>query len=325
MKTLLSISQSWQFTFYMFFIITINVHSQNLIYDNGPVYNIESPQLISLLQDETLNFNTYGFNSSREGGYRLLDEFILEKGAIIDYILLYAYQQNETEPSINAAYVQIWKGNPYYDGQLIWGDLVNNVITSVELSGGIRTTESMPNDQSRLIQEIIVNTPNLSLSAGEYWIDYSLEGNENSGPWSPPITITGVTHTGNAMQHNGWAYTAVIDPGVNEFQGIPFKVFGKTKSSTSIKECLECFIVRPKDSQNETLTFYPNPTKDFLNIESSQKVVEIGIYDLNGRKMPIEFNQSSRKADLRHLNPGTYSLLIRFENNEISNHRIIKR
>lgn len=322
MKTLLSISQSWQFTFYMFFIITINVHSQNLIYDNGPVYNIESPQLISLLQDETLNFNTYGFNSSREGGYRLLDEFILEKGAIIDYILLYAYQQNETEPSINAAYVQIWKGNPYYDGQLIWGDMITNVLTSVEITDGLRTTESMPNDESRLIQEIIVNTPDLIVDAGEYWIDYSLEGIGESGPWSPPITITGVTHTGNAMQHNGWAYTAVIDIGVNEFQGIPFKVFGKTKPNQPINVCLNCLV---KNSINETLKFYPNPTTDFLNIESDMSILNIDIFDMNGRKMKVKFHQTDNKIDLTRLIPGNYNLLIHFEDGKTAHQMIVKR
>src|SRR5690625_7507726 len=101
--------------------------------------------------------------------------------------------------------------------------MTTNVLTSVEITDGLRTTDSMPNDESRLIQEIIVNTPDLIVDAGEYWIDYSLEGIGQSGPWSPPITITGVTHTGNAMQHNGSSYTSIIDIGVNDIIRIHFK------------------------------------------------------------------------------------------------------
>lgn len=303
-------------------LIAIQTHSQTLIYDNGPIYNVESPKHLSLVQDETLNFSAYGFNTSREGGYRLLDEFFLEKETIIDYLLLYAYQQNETEPSITAAYVQIWKGNPYYEGELIWGDMTTNVLTSVEITDGLRTTESMPNDESRLIQEIIVNTPDLIVDAGEYWIDYSLEGIGESGPWSPPITITGVTHTGNAMQYNGWAYTAVIDIGVNEFQGIPFKVFGKTKPKLPINVCHNCLV---KNSKNETLKFYPNPTTDFLNIESDISILNIDIFDMNGRKMNVIFHQTDNRIDLTRLIPGNYNLLIHFEDGKTVHQMIVKR
>src|SRR5690625_5911969 len=121
----------------------------------------------------------------------------------------------------------------------------------------------MPNDESRLSQEIIGNTPDLIVDAGEYWIDYSLEGIGESGPWSPPITITGVTHTGNAMQYNGWAYTAVIDIGVNEFQGIPFKFFGKTKPKIPINFYQNYLF---KNSKIETLYFYTISNIYLLNL-----------------------------------------------------------
>ncbi len=53
---------------------------------------------------------------------------------------------------------------------------------------------------------------------------------------------------------------------------------------------------------------YPNPTTDFLNIQSEEKIKAISISDMSGRKMDVKLNGNS--VDVRSLQTGTYLISI---------------
>lgn len=56
------------------------------------------------------------------------------------------------------------------------------------------------------------------------------------------------------------------------------------------------------------VSVYPNPATDVLNINSKEKVNNIEIYDISGRKVPAELNGD--KVNVRNLNPGSYIINI---------------
>src|SRR5690606_4561418 len=126
--------------------------------------------------------------------------------------------------SINAISLQVWDGDPSGgSASIVWGDLTTNILDGVSDSQALRHLESAPGDTSRPIQLVTANTTGLSLTAGTYWIEYTFSGSGASGPWAPPIVITGTAATGNALQNNAGTYTPVIDV---DAQGFPFMIYG---------------------------------------------------------------------------------------------------
>ncbi|AFL82653.1 hypothetical protein Aeqsu_3224 [Aequorivita sublithincola DSM 14238] len=200
-----------------------------LVYDNGPYFNIPGPPPVSQLQDASLLMSLYGFGAQFTADNRMADDFTLTADYDITSVDVYAYQTGATPPSITALYVQVWDGDPSGGGaSVIWGDLVTNVLDNVADSGALRQLESAPGDTSRKIQTATANTTGLSLTAGTYWIEYTFEGSGASGPWAPPIVITGTATTGNALQYTGASglYNPAIDTGSGTPQGMPFVLFG---------------------------------------------------------------------------------------------------
>lgn len=74
-----------------------------------------------------------------------------------------------------------------------------------------------------MVCKAVVNT---FLPPGEYWLDWQMAGTSSSGPWVPPVTITGQTETGNAITYNPYNgnWEALVDVGP---QGLPFQIIGK--------------------------------------------------------------------------------------------------
>lgn len=59
---------------------------------------------------------------------------------------------------------------------------------------------------------------------------------------------------------------------------------------------------------SSSVSVFPNPTTDVLNIKSKDKVNSIEIYDISGRKVSAEL--VGDKVNVRHLNPGSYIINI---------------
>ena len=64
---------------------------------------------------------------------------------------------------------------------------------------------------------------------GTYWVDYQFTGSGSSGPWAPPITISGMDTTGDALQQinrvsSDWI--PLVDGGSSTALGLPIVVRG---------------------------------------------------------------------------------------------------
>lgn len=197
---------------------------ENLIYTSGPILN-STPNL-SIVENVTNGMDFYGFSVRYNNLYSLAENFVLYDSFDISKIDVYAYQTGTLPPSITAMYVQIYNGDPSAGGSVIWGDLSTNVLANVEDYGVYRVLEDDQSNTDRKIQKVTANINNLTLSPGTYWVEYSLEGSGNSGPWTPPISVLGETITGDALQNTPSGWQAVIDGGVNEPQGLPIQIYG---------------------------------------------------------------------------------------------------
>jgi hypothetical protein len=203
---------------------------RDILCDNGPLFNgTYGGSPISILQQGSLGLSTYGFNHSTGSSYRVADDFVIPVGQTwsIAAIVFYAYQTGSTTVSTFTDYrVQIWDGPPSSPGStVLWGDLVTNRLTSSVWSGGYRVLDVAQDGTTR---PIMANTCTLTvpLSPGTYWLDWTCAGTLTSGPWCPPITITGVAATGNGMQYTTtWA--PALDTGTTRApQGLSFVIEG---------------------------------------------------------------------------------------------------
>src|SRR5690554_1908153 len=195
---------------------------ENLIYINGP---FEDEPGLSILE-ESLNMTFFGFNGNANNDWRMADEFVLHETYDISSIDVYAYQTGSSAPSITRAYIQIWDGDPSANGTVVWGDTQTNMIHSVHPTGIYRVSDNDLGDTSREIQRVTIETGGLNLDAGTYWIDVSLEGSGNSGPWMNPVSVPYETITGNALQYNANNWQPAVDGGTQDPQGIPFEIYG---------------------------------------------------------------------------------------------------
>jgi hypothetical protein len=214
-----------------------------LLYDNGPIVN--SPGTGAGGADESqlqvgLGMNTLGAGHQFALGYRVADEFTVPAGDEwqIDTFTFFAYQTGSTTTStITGVYVQIWNGQPNAGGTLIWGDMTTNRLSSTSWANIYRVSETASGNTQRPVMANIA-TIGTSLTPGTYWIDWSVDGTLSSGPWVPPITITGQTSTGNSLQYTT-AWAALLDSGTSTPQGLPFIVDGEYLGPTPTQGVLQ--------------------------------------------------------------------------------------
>lgn len=202
--------------------------TMSMLFDNGSVFNVAGPPPISFLQDSSLGMGTFGFGCQFTAGNTMADDFTLSNTATIESIDFYSYQTGASGVSITGVYVRIYDGEPGAGGSVIWGDMTTNVLENAELSGGYRQLESTPGDTSRAIQKVTATIDGLTLADGTYWVEVTFDGTGASGPWAPPITITGQGTTGNALQFlsGDGAFAPVVDGGILTPQGLPFQIYG---------------------------------------------------------------------------------------------------
>ncbi|MFN3021735.1 peptide-N-glycosidase F-related protein [Chryseobacterium sp. TY3] len=75
------------------------------------------------------------------------------------------------------------------------------------------------------------------------------------------------------------------------------------------------------ETSNKAVSIYPNPSQNEVNIQSNDKIKNIELYSIDGKKLN---DYQSKKIDISKLNKGVYNLKILFENGETSNQKIIK-
>lgn len=204
---------------------------QVALFDNGPYFNAPGggPGGAdgSILQT-SLGLNVLGFGASQASGIRVADDFVIPAGQTwtIDELIVYAYQTgSSTTSTITSVNVRIWNGLPGV-GTLVFGDSTTNRMSETTWSNCYRYSDTNPGTTRPIMKQTV--TLGVTLAEGHYWIDWQLAGSLSSGPWAPPVTITGQAVTGDAYQYTptgGWA--SLIDNGTaNAAQGLPFILNG---------------------------------------------------------------------------------------------------
>lgn len=212
-----------------------------VLYDNGPVVN--SPgggpggSDGSILQT-SLGLNVLGFGASQASLIRIADDFVIPAGqtwTIQDFIC-YAYQTgSSTTSTITAVNVRIWNGQPGV-GTVVFGDTVTNRMSATTWSNAYRYSDTNPGTTRPIMKQTV--SIGVTLPEGHYWIDWQLAGSLSSGPWAPPVTITGQANTGNAWQAISGVWNPIIDNGTAQApQGLPFILNGtvNTLQANSLK------------------------------------------------------------------------------------------
>jgi hypothetical protein len=198
-----------------------------VVWDNGPLVNSigtgASGADESVLQDNSLGLETLGFGFQTSSGFWLVDDFVLTSAQQISQILVYGYQTGSTTTStMTDVYLQIYSGQPGAGGTLVWGDNVTDRMVSSVWSGIYRVTETSSGATNRPIMECTCDV-NKTLPAGNYWLAVQMNGTLGSGPWCPPVTITGQTTTGNSIQYTG-TWDSAVDGSFQ--QAMPFVIMG---------------------------------------------------------------------------------------------------
>ncbi|MEW5986508.1 MAG: hypothetical protein AB1791_07745 [Chloroflexota bacterium] len=206
----------------------------DVLYDNGPLVTHPGGGFggadASAVQTALL-MSVYGFGHAQSTGFRVADDFTISDpgGWQIDQITFYAYQTSApTNPSpINHVNFRIWDGSPDDPGSsVVFGDTTTNRLASSTWDNLYRVLDTSLTSTSRAVFADVA-TAGVTLGPGTYWVDWQTGGSASySGPWVPPITILGQTTTGDALQWNGSAWSALLDSGSGTAQGLPFIVEG---------------------------------------------------------------------------------------------------
>jgi subtilisin-like proprotein convertase family protein len=210
------------------------IDGTTVLYDNGPFVTHPGGggggADASRLQTTSLGMNTLGFGASTATAFRLADDFAVTDpfGWDVDTITVYCYQTGSpTTSTLNNARLQIWDGDPGAGGTVIFGDTTTNRLLSTAWTNAYRDTETTVGNTTRPIMEAVIDVGGFHLDPGTYWIDYQVGGTLASGPFCPPITVTGQAVTGNAQQFNGTVWGPANDTGTGTpQQGMPFVVEG---------------------------------------------------------------------------------------------------
>ncbi len=72
------------------------------------------------------------------------------------------------------------------------------------------------------------------------------------------------------------------------------------------------------------LKVYPIPATDFINLDTSSKIIEVKIFDINGRVLKEIQKENIRKINISNLTSGVYFLEIQNQKNEMSRVKVIR-
>ena len=205
-----------------------NDNIEDLLYDNGPLVTLPGGGCSggdASIVETAAGLTLYGWGAQQNLGNYMADDFINDAAWNIDSIMFYSYQTSATSSTITGVYVQIWDGSPMAGGTVVWGDLTTNLLQRTGLSNIYRALDTAPTDCARRQQEVVA-TIGTNLPAGQYWVQFGFTGTASSGPWTPPVTITGQTNTGDALQYT--ASSGAWAPALNGTfpNGAVFMVYG---------------------------------------------------------------------------------------------------
>ena len=81
-------------------------------------------------------------------------------------------------------------------------------------------------------------------------------------------------------------------------------------------------ILATGETSLEKVAVYPNPAKDFININTNSKVSKTSVYSTDGKQL---LEDSSSKINVSKLPAGVYLLKIDFADGKTSTQKIVKQ
>ncbi|MEM1057410.1 MAG: T9SS type A sorting domain-containing protein [Bacteroidota bacterium] len=285
--------------------------SGSVLYDNGPLTTSTGTGAggadESLTQDVSLNMQTFGWSHQFSTSTSVSDNFTVPAGGWdIDEMVFYAYQTGSpTTSTMTGVYVRIWDGSPDNPAStVVFGDLTTNRLTGSAWTGIYRVTESTFCPAGTCTDRpIMADTAavDVTLPAGNYWVEWSTDGSLGSGPWAPPVTVIGQTTTGNALQFFSGSWQAIQDQGTLTPQDFPFQILGPAKSVTDISIAVNTSDSNP--TRNESVFFRGPVTNngsatEFVYVYFTVDVPGFGTYQRNLGGLFLDPGQTVNYRDI---------------------------
>ncbi|MCX6272639.1 MAG: GEVED domain-containing protein [Bacteroidetes bacterium] len=210
-------------------------HFGNQLFTSGPVMN--SPGSGFNGADEStvqlsIGLTSFGYYTRISSSFSVAEDFTVPAGETwnIDGLLFCSYQTGSTTTSpMTWVRFRIWDAPPP-GGNLIFGDNTTNRLNHSFFSNIYRVYDTASGEHSRpLFYDYCTVSPTLQLNPGTYWVEWETMGNLMTGPFVPPLTISGQVTTGNARQRHDSIWINLVDGGSQTFQGLPLKVFGNNQ------------------------------------------------------------------------------------------------
>ena len=188
--------------------------SSTALHDNGALINSTGTGANgadeSVLMSITHGMGTFGMGNNIADSDVIADQFTVPAGTSwqVDRIDFYGYQTNASSaaPTIDDVRVVIYDRSPHLAGATVmFGDYTTNRIQgSATWSGAYRVTESSTGTLTNRAIMVVSASIGTALAPGEYWVAWQFGGDPNlSGPYVPPIAVTGPPVTGRFARDAG--------------------------------------------------------------------------------------------------------------------------
>lgn len=244
--------------------LTLGVNAQSPLVNKSQLVNFPgagSGGANASATETGLGFTLYG--AGMQNG--TTNNWIAEKftvpasGWTIDSLICYGYQTGSTLVStftglfsyISADSSGFPKSTP------VLGNKSTSSLIGSTFSNIYRTPDTTASGLLNTQRPIMKLKSNISgnLTAGSYWVVWNATGSLASGPWCPPVTIKGVTNTGNAMQYLGASSSWTTMTSGGFAQGAPYMLYGKI--TTSVKETV---------ASSNQINIVPSPMVTLANV-----------------------------------------------------------
>ena len=87
----------------------------------------------------------------------------------------------------------------------------------------------------------------------------------------------------------------------------------------------ECATAAVSEAGAKEVSFYPNPVKDILTINSKKTIETVHVYNIAGQKMPVPSKLVNGKLDMSKMAPGTYIISTILEGGKNESFKVIKK
>lgn len=146
------------------------------------------------------------------------------------------------------------------------------------------------------------------------------------------VAITGTSASQTSVYWIGYKYTEgwltssdyqSSDSGATWVQGVSTTVPGQHFDGMMMIDA-ECATAAVSEAGNKNVSYFPNPVKDVLTINSKKKVEVVHIYNVAGQKMPVS-KIVDGKIDMSKFAPGVYIVSTVLEGGVNESFKVVKK